>query len=143
MARSHDGFTHTSRQFTTSLRTGTTQVVPMRGTESGKCQPCLRQHSLEEVEQWANPLLEQCHVSKPALSIPIYCKIISKIRAFNLSHNNPSFQCITAITNFLVSDTCEKRFHDVIGQSTVPMYSSAKILKHGQMSMFWTLIFSI
>ena len=40
MARSHDGFTHTSRQFTTSLRTGTTRVVPMRATESCKCQPC-------------------------------------------------------------------------------------------------------
>ena len=40
MARSHDWFTHTSRQFTTSLRTGTTRVVPMRATESGKCQPC-------------------------------------------------------------------------------------------------------
>ena len=38
---------------------------------------------------------------------------------------------IPAITNFLVSYTCEIRFHDVIGQSTVPMYSSAKILKHG------------
>ena len=46
---------------------------------------------------------------------------------------------------FLVSKTCEIRFHDVIGQSTVPMYSYAKILNmadmHGQMSMFWTLIF--
>ena len=48
-----------------------------------------------------------------------------------LSHNKPCFQCNTAITNFLVSNTCEIRFHDVIGQSTVPMYSYAKILKHG------------
>ena len=47
------------------------------------------------------------------------------------SHNNPCFQCNTAITNFLISNTCEIRFHDVIGQSTVPMYSYAKILKHG------------
>ena len=39
MARSHDGFTHTSRQFTTYLRTGTTPVVPTRDTQSGKCQP--------------------------------------------------------------------------------------------------------
>ena len=38
MLRSHDMFTHTSRQFTTSLRTGSTSVVPMRATESGKCQ---------------------------------------------------------------------------------------------------------
>ena len=58
----------------------------------------------------------------------------SKSKGFaddNLSHNNPCFQCNTAITNFLVSNTCEIRFHDVIGQSTVPMYSSTKILKHG------------
>ena len=50
---------------------------------------------------------------------------------FLLSHNNPCFQCNIAITNFLVSHTCEIRFHDVKGQSTVPMYSYAKILKHG------------
>ena len=50
-----------------------------------------------------------------------------------LSHNNPCFQCTCsiAITNFLVSHTCEIRFHDVIGQSTLYMYSYAKILKHG------------
>ena len=45
MARSHDGFTHTSRQFTTSLRTGTTRVVPMRATKSCKCQPGFRRLS--------------------------------------------------------------------------------------------------
>ena len=48
-----------------------------------------------------------------------------------LSHNNPCFQCYIAITNFLVSNTCEIRSDDVIGQSTVPLYSYAKILKHG------------
>ena len=48
-----------------------------------------------------------------------------------LYHNKPCFQCNIAITNFLVSNTCEIRFHDVIGQSTVSMYSYAKILKHG------------
>ena len=53
------------------------------------------------------------------------------IRNLILSHYNPCFQCNTAITNFLVSNTCETRFHDVIGQSTVPMYSCAKIPKHG------------
>ena len=51
---------------------------------------------------------------------------------FFKSHNIPYFQCYTAITNFLISNTCEIRFHDVIGQSTVPMYSYAKILKHGR-----------
>ena len=54
-----------------------------------------------------------------------------KERTFFLSHKKPCFQCNAAITNFLVSNTCEIRFHDVIGQSTVPMYSYAKILKHG------------
>ena len=34
----------------------------------------------------------------------------------------------------MVSHTCEIRFHDVIGQSTVHMYSCAKILKHGRPS---------
>ena len=48
-----------------------------------------------------------------------------------LSHNHFCFQCNIAITNFLVSHTCEIRFHDVIGESTVPMYSYTKILKHG------------
>ena len=45
-----------------------------------------------------------------------------------LSHNNPCFQYNIAITNFLVSHTLEIRFHDVIGQSSVHMYSYAKIL---------------
>ena len=48
-----------------------------------------------------------------------------------LSHNNPCFQRNIVITNFLVTNTCEIRFHVIIGQSTVPMYSYAKILKHG------------
>ena len=51
-----------------------------------------------------------------------------------LSHNNPYFQCNIAITNFLVSHTCEIRFHDVIGESTNDV--KAKILKHGCMTMF-------
>ena len=38
MSRSHDRLTHTLRPFKTSLRTGATSVVPMRATESGKCQ---------------------------------------------------------------------------------------------------------
>ena len=53
----------------------------------------------------------------------------------SLSHNNPCFQCNTAVMNFLISNTSEIRFHD-INQSTVPMYSYAKILKHGQPT--WT-----
>ena len=46
-----------------------------------------------------------------------------------LSHNNLCFQC--NITNLLVSNTCEIRLHDVMGQSTVHRYSYRKILKHG------------
>ena len=61
---------------------------------------------------------------------------------YYLSHSNPCFQCYIAITNL---QTCGIRFHDAIGQSTVHMYSYARILKHGdihgQMSMSWTLIF--
>ena len=38
--------------------------------------------------------------------------------------NNPCFSCNIAITNFLVSHTCKIRFHDVIGQNTVPMFTS-------------------
>ena len=33
MTRSHSGFTHISRQFTTSLRTGTTRVMPVCAPE--------------------------------------------------------------------------------------------------------------
>ena len=33
--------------------------------------------------------------------------------------------------NFFLSHKCEIRFHDVIGQSTGPVYSYAKIPKHG------------
>ena len=50
---------------------------------------------------------------------------VSLMTKWILSHNNPCFQCYIAITNFLVSHTCEISFHDLIGQSTVPMYSSA------------------
>ena len=45
----------------------------------------------------------------------------------HLSHKNSCFQCNIAITNFLVSNMCEIRFNDIIGQSTVPMYSYARI----------------
>ena len=31
-----------------------------------------------------------------------------------LSHSNPCFQCNVSIMNFLVSNTCEIRFHDII-----------------------------
>ena len=55
----------------------------------------------------------------------------TEVRYNQLPHNNPCFQCDIAITNFLVLHTCKIRFHDVIGQSTVHMYSYAKILKHG------------
>ena len=53
------------------------------------------------------------------------------LRTFFLSHNNPCFQCNIAIMNFLVLHTLEIRLHDAKGQSTVHMYSYAKILKHG------------
>ena len=40
-----------------------------------------------------------------------------------LSLDNPCFQCNIAITSFLVSNTCEIRFHDVIYR-TVHMFTS-------------------
>ena len=50
-----------------------------------------------------------------------------------LLHQNPCFPCNITITNFLTLHTCEICLHyDVILQ---------KIPKHGQMCMFWTLIF--
>ena len=65
--------------------------------------------------------------------LPHTCIILDKsivMPTVILSHNNPCFRCNIAITNF-VSHTCEIRFNDVIGQSTIPMYSYAKIQKHG------------
>ena len=53
------------------------------------------------------------------------------LQIVSLSYNNPCFQCNIAITSFLISHTCGIRLHDVICQSTVPMYSYAKIPKHG------------
>ena len=43
-----------------------------------------------------------------------------------LSHNNPCFQCNTAITNFLVLHTCKVRVHDVTGQSTIHIIRTQK-----------------
>ena len=43
-----------------------------------------------------------------------HCRPNIAITNFLLSHNNPCFQCNTAITNFLASNTCEIRFHDVM-----------------------------
>ena len=47
-----------------------------------------------------------------------------------LPHSNTCFQCDIAVTNFLGSHTCKIRFHDVIYQGIVHMYSYAKVLKH-------------
>ena len=40
-----------------------------------------------------------------------------------LSNNNPGFTCDIAITNFVVTHTCEIGFHDVIGR-TIRMFIS-------------------
>ena len=74
------------------------------------------------------------HLSK--LSIYMY---------FPVSHNNPCFQCNIAITNFFDSHTCEIRFRDVIGQSTIYMYFfptqkfKNMVDVHGIPSMFFNL----
>ena len=78
---------------------------------------------------------------------PLWGKRFSHIfhlKTFILSHYNPFFQSNIAIMNFLVSYMCQIRFNNVIGQSTVPMYSYAKFPIHdchGQMHMLWNLTF--
>ena len=73
----------------------------------------------------------ESHVIWPKISI-FYCAfdflLQQFLKQYNLSHKNPGFQCNIDITNFLVSHTFKIRFHvhDVIGQSTVHMYSYAK-----------------
>ena len=52
MARSHDGFTHTLCQFTTSLCTGMTGVMQMGATESCKCQPCFTITQSVQILKW-------------------------------------------------------------------------------------------
>ena len=39
------------------------------------------------------------------------------IKNKKLAHNNPSFPCNIAITNFPVSHTCKITFHDVIDRT--------------------------
>ena len=61
-----------------------------------------------------------------------------------LSHNNPSFQCNIAITNFLVLHTCEIRFRDIIDR-TVHMFTSwshpmQKFQNMAKRVCFWTPI---
>ena len=53
------------------------------------------------------------------------------IAALALSHNNPCSKYNKVIMTFLVSHMCEIRSRGVRGQSTVYMYSYAKIPKHG------------
>ena len=61
----------------------------------------------------------------------LYLSFVKFSEYGHLSHNNLCFQYNTAITNFLASHTCEIRFHDVISQSTVPMYLYTKIPNDG------------
>ena len=51
-------------------------------------------------------------------------KICTIIIMCSLSHNNHCFQCNITITY-------EIKFDDFMGQSIVPLYSFAKIQKHG------------
>ena len=61
----------------------------------------------------------------PTFPTPSFCTLVL-VRICILSHNSPCFQSNIAITNFLVLHMSEIRFHDVIDQSTVHMYSYAK-----------------
>ena len=70
-------------------------------------------------------------------AIKRYLIVASECQHYNLANHNVicihniCFKCNITITNFLVSHTCEIRIDDVVGQSTVPIYSYAKIPKHG------------
>ena len=59
MSRSHDRLTHTLRQSKTSLRTVATPVVPMRATESGKCQTSMCQTSMKRIGPLDIPLIKK------------------------------------------------------------------------------------
>ena len=52
------------------------------------------------------------------------CSALEKVSSQEmlLSHNNPCFPCNIAIMNFLVSNKCKIRFHDVIYR-TVRMFT--------------------
>ena len=80
----------------------------------------------------------------PTLNENYKCVFVSSFYHI-LSHNNPCFRCKIAITNFLVSQTCEIRFLEVIGQSTLYLFiPTQKIISMaglpGEMSMLWNLI---
>ena len=64
-----------------------------------------------------------------------------------LSHNNPCFQCNKAVTNFLVSYTCEIRCNDVIVKALYLCIPTQKFLNmadlHGPMSTLGTLVFNL
>ena len=66
------------------------------------------------------------HFSEITCYLLIFALKTLQCYVFCISHNDPCFQFIVAITNFFVSNTCEIRFHDGIGQSTVHMYSICK-----------------
>ena len=61
-------------------------------------------------------------------------------KSFLSQNKKRSFQYNIALANFLVSNTCEIKFCDVIGQSTNDV--KAKILNHSQMICFGTLFFN-
>ena len=71
------------------------------------------------------------HARDHTFSLILDLKLDQKVCYDDLSHNNACFHCNITITNFLVSHMCELRFDDIISQSTVPMYSYAKIPKDG------------
>ena len=61
---------------------------------------------------WERVKLENLFLS-PVSFPPTFYPSLSLEPNYLSSHNNPCFQCNIAITNFLVSNTCEIRFHDI------------------------------
>ena len=98
-----------------------------------------------------------CFESSPCEVTKFHCQLFTLIRMIimhihvfwnHLSfHNNHCFLYNIAIMNFLVSHTCKITFHKITFHISHCTYvyimtsSYAKIPQHGQMSMFWTLIF--
>ena len=90
--------------------------------------------SCTEETAWTYPLIterdEKFHIEKKnrifSIVLSFFCvfalpvlRVCTAGRVLTLLHNNPRFQYYVAITNFLVPYTCEIRFHDVRGRSTV------------------------
>ena len=76
---------------------------------------------------WTSPHLILKHIHKNYLIFSQNISVLkTPVKENILSHNDPCFQSNIAVRNLPVSHMCEVKFHDVIGKSTVHLYSYAK-----------------